>query len=120
MDASTRFLSDGILNKVIQHAYTRGLFISNTNGMMSQHLAVEALEYFGVEPCLMSSFKEMAGGFIAVHNSQVNHCLIFSLNDMTGGFITAHNTHVNYYLRSNFNEIAGDLIAVQNSQLRAS
>ena len=70
MDASTRFTASTV-GTVVQHALDRGVYGISTGWLLPQHVAPPALRYFHVQPCLLSAYNEIAGGFLAFRNDPV-------------------------------------------------
>lgn len=70
LDASARFRHTH-LESIINRTLTSGLFLSRTYWTLPMHVAGPMLDYFGVRPCLLAPFYELAGGFLAVKNERL-------------------------------------------------
>lgn len=70
MDASTRFKTPNI-TVILNDVNTLGLVITRTSWKLPLHVAQPMLDYFHVQPCLVSPFYELASGFIAFKNEQL-------------------------------------------------
>ncbi|XP_071079737.1 uncharacterized protein [Haliotis cracherodii] len=67
MDASVRFLVRN-LTGILETVRNRGMMISPSHVSTPLHTDPKMYDYFGVEPCQMSRFREMEGTFLIFHN----------------------------------------------------